>query len=340
MCLPIVTALRRRDPEVRISWLCGEALAPLVELMGDIEVIRVNEGKLMSGSVLDKSFEVMRLWRRFFGRSFDLIITGYMGFWSRLLTLTTIAKERRKCAPRTEGWWAVAGRYQGDEYLRLVTKGDGPTMEPAELPTFRIPLSDQMRALLGDSRKPLVAIAPGGAKNVLVESPLRRWPLGFYRLLAESLLERGYEVVVTGGPADSWVSQGFAGLDLINVVGQTSLIDLLAVYGASAGVVTHDSGPLHMAMLAGTPTVALFGPTMPRHFVPKGKPVTVLWGGKDLPCRPCYDGKRYAPCSDNLCMKQISVAEVVKALEDIVDLHGTCVPLSTSMSRQLNSRRD
>lgn len=318
MCLPMITSLRRRDPEVQISWLCDSSLAPLIELVGNIEIIPVREAQLLHGSIVERLVELARLWRKLFARSFDLVVSGYMDSKVRLFTLTTIAKERRKCPLRKNRWWAIPGRYQGDEYLRLVTAVDGPNMETADLPTVRVPLSCRMRELLEAAPKPFIAIAPGGAKNASVESPLRRWPLDSYRRLAECLMNKGYGIVVTGGAGDKWVSAGFAGLNIVDLVGHTSLVDLMAVYCASSGVITHDSGPLHLAMLAEAPTVALFGPTIPMHFVPKGKPVTVLWGGEDLPCRPCFDGKAYSPCNDNKCIKQISVAQVVAALEKLV----------------------
>ena len=49
--------------------------------------------------------------------------------------------------------------------------------------------------------------------------------------------------------------------------------------GASAGArvfVGNDSGPTHLAAATGAPTVALFGPTDPRRFAPRGPAVTVL----------------------------------------------------------------
>jgi heptosyltransferase II len=336
MCLPMVTALRKRDPSVQISWLCGKPLAPLIGLMEDIDVIPVDDAKLLNGSIFEKCIELSKLWRKLFGRYFDLIICGYLDSRARLLTLTAISKERRSCARQKGGWWAVAGRYQGDEYLRLVTKLDGPEMEPAELPTFRIPLSDRIRGLLGDTRKPLIAVAPGGAKNTRVESPLRRWPLSSYRSLAESLLPKGYSVVVTGGPADDWVSEGFRGLEVTDLVGQTSLTDLIALYGVSAGVVTHDSGPLHLALLARTPTVALFGPTIPQEKVLPYKWVRILWGGENLACRPCYDGKTYAPCTDNQCMRQISVGQVVDALENVIISFRRTIPIRNGLARDVS----
>src|SRR5262249_23063517 len=106
---------------------------------------------------------------------------------------------------------------------------------------------------------------------------------------------------------------------VFDLVGKTSLAELLAIYGVSNAVITHDSGPLHLASLSGAPTVALFGPTVPLEKVRPAKHVRVLWGGEDLPCRPCYDGKRYASCADNQCLKQISVAQVITALQQLLD---------------------
>src|SRR5215469_10923157 len=100
MCLPIVVALRRRNPSVRISWLCGEASAPLIESVGGIEVLPVREGNLLNGSFLERARELIQIWRMLFARSFDLILIGYVDWRARVFTLTTFSKERRRCMPR------------------------------------------------------------------------------------------------------------------------------------------------------------------------------------------------------------------------------------------------
>src|SRR5262249_38599606 len=151
------------------------------------------------------------------------------------------------------------------------------------------------RHLLQSVSRPLIILAPGGARNSLVESPLRRWPLDSYRLLASELIMRGFGVVITGGPTDDWVSVAFKSLPILDLIGKTSLTDLLSIFAVSDAIITHDSGPLHVASLCGTPTIALFGPTIPMEKVSSNSNLHVLWGGQDLPCRPCYDGKLYAP---------------------------------------------
>lgn len=318
MALPMVTALRKRWPRARITWLSGETVAPLVRLLGDVEVIAINDAKLFHGSPAERISQIARAWKMLLGRRFDLILTAYADPRYRLLTLSARGKERRK-TNRGEGrWWAVAGRYQADEYVRLATNIDGPDAACGELPVFRPPLSERVRALIHGTAEGLIAMAPGGAKNALVDSPLRRWPLESYRLLAERLLARGFRVAITGAVSDDWVRSGFEAMPVIDLIGRTPLVDLLALYAASRGVVTHDSGSFHIAMLADAPTVVLFGPTMPSHFVPRGRRVKVLWGGKALACRPCFDGKLYAPCARNVCLEQISVDLVMDALNGLL----------------------
>jgi heptosyltransferase-2 len=152
----------------------------------------------------------------------------------------------------------------------------------------------------------------------MLEQHVRRWPLQHYRQLAVELLKRGFRVAITGAPSDNFVRGAFADLSIIDLVSQTSVTELLALFGTCALVITHDSGPLHVAQLAGARTLALFGPTNPAEFVRDPTRVRVIWGGADLVCRPCYDKRRYAPCGDNRCVKEITVQEVLRAVEQMM----------------------
>ena len=103
----------------------------------------------------------------------------------------------------------------------------------------------------------------------------------------------------------------FAGLPVVDLVGKTDLIELAGAIQACDLLITHDSGPMHLAFLARTPTIALFGPTRPSERLPHDAKVRALWGGTHLACRPCYDGREYAPCPNNVCIQSIRPADVV-----------------------------
>ncbi len=75
---------------------------------------------------------------------------------------------------------------------------------------------------------------------------------------------------------------------------------------------------MHLARLVRAPLIALFGPTIPAQVLSIDESVTVLWGGADLACRPCFDGRSFARCADNICMQAVTPADVVTAARRIL----------------------
>jgi ADP-heptose:LPS heptosyltransferase len=318
MALPMLETIRALDENAKITWVCGTPVAPLLKAFSSIdELITVDESKLCGASgSLPAVFEVVKVCARLAGRSYDLVVTGHRDSRYRLLSCTVRAAERRRWS-----WgWPVPGRYHADECVRLITGADGPDTKPAGLPTLRLPLSQSLQAALRATRAPLLALAPGGARNALRDQPLKRWPLQSYVELSKRAVELGWSVVITGALSDKWISSAFRELSVVDLIGRTSIVDLVAVYNRCNAILTHDSGPMHLAALAGAPLVALFGPTDPAWFAPRGNYTKVLWGGSDLVCRPCYNGRSYARCVDNRCMQNISVEMVVEALKKLMPL--------------------
>jgi ADP-heptose:LPS heptosyltransferase len=77
-------------------------------------------------------------------------------------------------------------------------------------------------------------------------------------------------------------------------------------------VITNDSGPLHLAVMMGTPTISFFGPESPVQYGPRGEKHTVMYKG--YYCSPCLHvyNEKNSSCEDNICLKDISVDEVFK----------------------------
>ena len=136
---------------------------------------------------------------------------------------------------------------------------------------------------------------------------------------AEVIRQIGYlapetRIVLTGSPTEESFTEGVsASLPIINLVGKTSILQLGALLERCEVCLTCDSGPMHIAAAVGTPTVALFGPTDPVRHRPYSSGHEVI--EKSVSCRPCY--KRTCQRTDvpYLCMKEISIGEVVNALE-------------------------
>ena len=109
------------------------------------------------------------------------------------------------------------------------------------------------------------------------------------------------------------------GVDLIQLRGKERSIDELVDLAAelhelttrsSTLLIANDSGPMHVAAAAGTPVVALFGPTSAARTGPYGVGHEVLTG--KVPCSPCFS----RTCHNTLpleCLRLVSPEQVLAA---------------------------
>ena len=163
------------------------------------------------------------------------------------------------------------------------------------------------------------ALAPGSIWGS------KRWP--HYAALAERLAGR-LDVVVVGAAEDAPLGAEIgtavarAGGRSANLCGQLTLRQSAAVIRKAAVLVTNDSAPLHFAQAVATPTVAIFGPTLPSFgFGPRG-PRDQALGVDGLPCRPCSaHGPARCPLGHHLCMQSLPVEDVLHAIEETGALH-------------------
>ncbi len=147
--------------------------------------------------------------------------------------------------------------------------------------------------------------------------PAKQWPAERFGDLARRLAGAGRQPVVLIGPGEEGVAaavRAAAGLDL-PVLGPA--LDVAGLYGVLAHVgvvVSNDTGPMHLAALAGARLVALFGPTDPARTAPLGAGHAVL--SRHLECAPCFTPR--CPLGHGRCMADITVDEVEAAVQRIV----------------------
>lgn len=103
-----------------------------------------------------------------------------------------------------------------------------------------------------------------------------------------------------------------AGLPYMQVLaGKLTLPELAVFLKRADKLVTVDTGPMHIAQAVGCPVVAVFGPTDPVVWGPRGEDDIVLY--RNPGCSPCW-GK--GVCREkNLCMGSVSALEIIKAVE-------------------------
>ena len=314
MTIPAVRALYEGGFE--IDWLCGRAARPLLECYSWIRIIPVDDRAILRGRLLKRAVHVARLWHQVALAGYDLCATLYYDRRYHLLTLPIRAGRKIALSRDCRASLLLPGRHHTDEYLRVLLANDDSCRETSTAPIRpdRLPVSP-WRGKSGPRR---VAIFPGGASNVLGEQALRRWPVENYVQLAAQLVKRGWEVAVLGGPQDVWVQHHFQDLPVSDCVGRLSLPEVLKSCDDCDAVITHDTGPLHLAGLSSTCLIGIFGPTDPATRIPRRSYSVGIWGGQGFACRPCYDGRGFAPCQFNGCMHQVTPELVIRELDRLL----------------------
>jgi heptosyltransferase-2 len=105
---------------------------------------------------------------------------------------------------------------------------------------------------------------------------------------------------------------------VVNACGKLTLRQSAALIGRASALVTNDSAPLHLATAMGTPVVALFGPTVTEFGFGPMRAGDVALGVDGLLCRPCSShGPPQCPLGHHRCMRELTVAAVWAAIEDL-----------------------
>lgn len=320
--IPGVHALHKQG--YKIHWLCGNTVRPLLECYSWINLIAVDEKAILMQGGFGRLRNIVRLWRRIGLRRFDLCVILYYDPRYRLLALPIRARRKFALSSRSRATKLIPGRPLIDEYARILTGGEDAYRERSI--SIVAPDSLPPSPLRGKTAPRRIAIVPGGVKNLvreqatgnLPQQALRRWPMHHYVELTTQLIGRGWEIVLIGGPDDAWVKPHFDHLCIADCIGKLSLPEVISTFNGCDAVITHDTGPLHLAGLSQVALLGLFGPTHPGTVLPRRAYSRAIWGGQNLPCSPCYVGRDFAPCGFNECMHQITPEFVLQELDSLL----------------------
>jgi len=176
------------------------------------------------------------------------------------------------------------------------------------------PLRMQLVPLSSDRIVPLssyVVVHPGATV------PARAWSPDRNRALVARLVDDGFNVVVTGSPAERALATYVADSlpQVVNAAGETTFAEFAAIIRDALAVICGNTSATHVASAVETPVVELFPPTIPAaRFHPWMVP-HVLLGDQQAPCRGCRS--RICPLEDQPCLAVVTVDDVVEALRTL-----------------------
>ena len=270
-CIPMMRALQRRWPAAQISWIIGRAEHRLVAAMPDIEFLLFDKrGGAAARADLRRALK---------GQRFDVLLHAQVSLRANLLALIIRADRRI-------GFDRARGR-EGHSFVINQRIPAEPFQHQAEA------LLEFARALdaepLAEDRAPPVAKAdrefarkhqPEARRAVLISPcsshPGRNWSAAGYAAVADWVMRSlGRPVVLIGGPSPIERAMGEAIVAVmretpLNLIGQDTLGQALAMLERAACLVAPDSGPVHFAAALGTPVVGLYAATWSRRSGPLG----------------------------------------------------------------------
>ncbi|HEY8515237.1 MAG TPA: glycosyltransferase family 9 protein [Candidatus Binatia bacterium] len=328
MILPTLQAMRTPEPPCEIDFLTLPGNVPLLRQSGLVRralTVEVSSFGAFLRSIVRLGSELRR-------NRYDAVL-DFEQFMKLSGILAFATGARARVGFNTEGQargWLYTHRiayadtdHMADIFMRTALPF-GRAMLPA--PRVRLTVDDQDRARvfakLGlTAGEPVVAMHVGTGPNYNIIA-LKRWEVERFAALADDLVEkRGVRIVFTGQGVEEaeLVAGAIAAMRArdraISACDRLTIPELTALLEAATFVVSNDTSVMHLTGLVGTPVVALFGPTEPRIYGPRGESDVVFYKG--LFCSPCLSNYnlKMSRCVNPVCMRAITVEEVVRGID-------------------------
>lgn len=321
-----VQAIQSQWPTTHITWIAGKAEAALLTpLLPDITVIPFDKKQGFKG--------MKAVWKALNGQHFDALLHMQSAIRASLLSVGINAKYKlgfdKVRSSDLQHWFtnvkvpSPTSMHVLDGFMAFTqTLGLKP-----QTPNWTIAISevdiDWAKAQL--SEKPTLIVAPAASKA------FKNWVAEGYAGIIEHAISKGFEVILAGGPGAIEVELGQdierqLASPVTNLIGKTTLLQLLALEKQAALVLAPDSGPAHLANAVGTPVIGLYAHHNPERTGP--------YNWRDYVVS-AYDqaikletGKTAQQVSwrtrvkDSSAMQHITLAQVIARFDEVVKKEG------------------
>ena len=326
MTIPAIQAIARGRPDARITVLAPEKLADLFAVVpGVAEVLPMpraagvfavaaairRAGRFDAAVVLPNSLRsALEVWLAKVPRR-----VGYAGHWRRWL-LNQIVPEPPDAfklagiAPDTVLRTAPARPHQSERYAHLARE-----IGAVDVATFGEPPAGGTAADVERGGWLRLGLCPGAEYG-----PTKRWlPERFAEAAKQVAGQRACQWVLLGVEKDLPLAAPIVealGDRCENLIGKTTLAELIAALRGCHVLLTNDTGTMHLAAWLGVPTVAVFGSTDPRLTGPLAPPERVRILRHQVECSPCF--LKQCPL-DLRCMQAVGADEAARAVLALVE---------------------
>jgi heptosyltransferase-2 len=322
MSQPLLTLIKRRDPQAQIDVLGPAWALPIFRRMP--EVSGTVESPFAHGELaLSKRIRLGRVLRaRDYHRAYVLpnslksaLVPWFAGIPERIGYVGEFRYGLLTAARRLD---RAAVPLMVERFAFLADPTGSTPERPVPRPQIRVAEAESaaLTARLGlAADKPVVCFCPGAEYG-----PAKRWPSAHFGALAARLAAEGYAVWLIGSAKERDIGEAIraaGGQAAVNLCGRTSLDEAVMLISRAHLVVSNDSGLMHVAAALDRPMVALYGSSSPGFTPPLSDRAKVV--KLDLPCSPCFE--RVCPLGHFDCMMKLTPERVLKEIP-AAELHG------------------
>lgn len=331
MTTPALEGLKSKHPDSQVTFFAEEGFEGSIINNPHIDSIflfgrRLIRDSFRKGEWKAGSREFIGVTDRLRNNEFDLLINLSQHSYTSNLVLLINAKSVVGCHFLREGNYSLAGewtqylyaipfarRYNllhvSDVYRRMAGVN-------SHIGGYTIRITDSEKKEAGEyllsigvditSRK-IIVFQPGAAFSA------KRWPAEHFVRLGRMLMQKGWQVIISGAPAEKEPAvniQTAIGENCCISAGDTNFRRAVANLSFVQACVTGDTALMHAASALGVKTYALFGATSPLETGPYGEGHFVFSGA----CaeKPCFCDT----CKSMLCMKSILPETVFSCIEN------------------------
>jgi len=290
---PAVHALRHAYPSHSIGLLAAQGIGRLLETCGEVHAVFPIEGAALTNLLMGSQACRGNLERWL--EQCDVAVCWLQNPDRHVAsTLSSFGIETTVIrSPHSFGNEPI---HQTDRYLRTIEAivSSGVALERIHLPRA---VTDDARIRLSTLQNvsaPMAMLHPGSG------SPHKCADPRVFEMVIRWCESRNVAPLILCGPADNeQVLRLATRVPHVPVVQGLDLVAMAGVLSHASVFIGHDSGLTHLAATLGLPTIALFGPTDPRRWAPRGPHVRVLSGPTCL----CKQWAHVRACEDKPCLK-------------------------------------
>ncbi len=212
----------------------------------------------------------------------------------------------------------IPGRHCVDTEKTIYADLLGAELAAAADPALKIKLDPEFLSSAGEVDQ--IVLNPGfsGVQKGDYRSH-RSWPMEHWADLIGIIRQRsGLAIAINGTEEERAYFQPLLALPGVQSLFGSPLQTLIHAIVKAQCLVSVDTGTMHLSTALGTPTIALFGPTIPELTGPYSKkvPCRVLKSGID--CQPCFRTAEQKQCTVNRCMQVLKPDQVYETVESVI----------------------